>query len=146
MGEIGFVADRHGGHDAFAVDDQLAQALQAVEDALRRSAAHLDARRSHGERIGLGLQRAVHRQTDVALGGGFHHPPTTGATSPAKIRAERRSSAFLSTPITVDAVTVNVPAPGVTERGLGTMLTSGPAPKAAHDRPTAHSEKRVSSY
>ena len=74
VGEIGFVADRHGGHDAFAVDNQLAQALQAVEDALRRSAAHLDARRSHGERIGLGLQRAVHRQTDVALGGGFHHP------------------------------------------------------------------------
>ena len=54
--EIGFVADRHGGHDAFAVDDQLAQALQAVEDALRRSAAHLDARRSHGQHLTQGLE------------------------------------------------------------------------------------------
>ena len=84
VGEIGFVADRHGGHDAFAVDDQLAQALQAVEDALRRSAAHLDARRSHGERIGLGLQRAVHRQADVTPGGGLHHPSDDGRDLPGE--------------------------------------------------------------
>ena len=73
VSEIGFVLNRYGGQHALAVDDQLAQALQAVEHTLRCTAVHLDTRRSHRKFISLGFQRAVHRQADVARGGSLHN-------------------------------------------------------------------------
>ncbi len=84
IAEIGFVLHRHGRNRPLAFDHQLAQALQTVEHPFRRTAAHVGARRRHGERIGLGLQRAVHRQADVTPGGGLHHPSDDGRDLPGE--------------------------------------------------------------
>ena len=66
------VFHRHDGQDAVAVHDELAQALQAVEHALRRAAADCDARRRDFEHIRFGGQRIVCCQADGTSGGAFH--------------------------------------------------------------------------
>ena len=66
------VFHRHGGQDPAAVHDELTQALQAVEYALRRASADRDARRRDFEHIRFGGQRIVCRQVDGTSGGTFH--------------------------------------------------------------------------
>ena len=66
ISEQGLVHDRHGRYGASSCDDQLPQALQAVEDALRGSSAEGDARRGDVERVGFGVERGVYAQRDGA--------------------------------------------------------------------------------